>query len=103
MDELPYAAARSPAGRRRTILAGLGLTGGGAHSDAISGDYTPSIMAWSAHGDTAAANVWAIPADILQAGLAAALLIIYRGLHGAAPGLRRDAPRGAHQGTVRPR
>jgi hypothetical protein len=50
----------------------------------FGGDAIGHIMAWSAHGDTAAANVWAIPADILQAGLAVLLLIIYRRLQGSA-------------------
>jgi len=69
----------------------------------FGGDAIGHVMAWSAHSDTAAANVWAIPADLLQAGLAAALLIIYRRLHRAEPGLPGSALSGAHQGTVRPR
>jgi hypothetical protein len=58
-------------------VAGLAISFGG---DAIG-----HIMAWSAHGNTAAVNVWAIPADIGQAGLAVLLLIIYRRLRGSAP------------------
>jgi hypothetical protein len=51
----------------------------------FGGDAIGHIMAWTAHGDTAAVNVWAIPADILQAGLAVLLLITYRRLHGSEP------------------
>jgi hypothetical protein len=50
----------------------------------FGGDAIGHIVAWNAHGDTAAANVWAIPADVVQAGLAVLLLIIYRRLQGSA-------------------
>jgi hypothetical protein len=56
----------------------------------FGGDAIGHIMAWTAHGDTAAQNVWAIPADILQAGLGVVLLIIYRRLHGPAPSPPRE-------------
>ncbi|HUB42913.1 MAG TPA: hypothetical protein VMA72_29000 [Streptosporangiaceae bacterium] len=44
-------------------------------------------MALTAQHDTKSANVWAIPADILQAGIAALLLITYRRLTGIASSL----------------
>jgi hypothetical protein len=56
----------------------------------FGGDAIGHIMAWSAHGDTAALNVWAIPADVLQAGLAVLLLNSYRRLQGSAPSPPRE-------------
>ena len=56
----------------------------------FGGDAIGHVMAWSAHGDTAAANVWAIPADVLQAGLAVLLLIIYRRFRGSVPSPPRE-------------
>jgi hypothetical protein len=44
----------------------------------FSGDAIGHVMAWNAHGDSGSGNVAAIPADLLQAGLAVLLLIIYR-------------------------
>jgi hypothetical protein len=46
----------------------------------FGGDAIGHIMQWSAHNNTAPINVWAIPQDILQAGLAVVLLLIYRQL-----------------------
>jgi hypothetical protein len=40
----------------------------------FGGHATGHIMTWSTHGDRPAANVWAIPADVLQAGLAVLLI-----------------------------
>lgn len=42
------------------------------------GDAVGHIMEYSAHGNTAPSNVWAIPSDVLQPVIAIILLIIYR-------------------------
>jgi hypothetical protein len=44
----------------------------------FGGDAIGHIMQWAIHNNTAPVNVWAIPQDILQAGLAVLLLLIYR-------------------------
>jgi hypothetical protein len=49
------------------------------------GDAIGHIMQWSAHNNTAPVNVWSIPYDLLQGGLAVLLLVIYRRLDGPAP------------------
>jgi hypothetical protein len=50
----------------------------------FGGDAIGHVMAWSAHGNARAANIGAIPADILQAGLAVVLLVVYRRLQRSA-------------------
>jgi hypothetical protein len=49
------------------------------------GDAIGHVTQWSAHSNTTPVNVGAIPYDILQAGLAVLLLVIYRRLDGPAP------------------
>jgi hypothetical protein len=51
---------------------------------AFGGDAIGHITQWIAHDNTAPVNVWAIPQDIVQAGLAVLLLLIYRRLEGSA-------------------
>lgn len=48
------------------------------------GDAIGHIMQWSAQSNTAPVNVWSIPYDLLQGGLAVLLLVIYRRLHSSA-------------------
>lgn len=50
----------------------------------FGGDAIGHVMQWGIHGNTAPVNVWAIPQDIVQAGLAVLLLVIYRRLEGSA-------------------
>jgi hypothetical protein len=56
----------------------------------FGGDAIGHVMAWSAHHDTKALNVWAIPVDIFQAGLGVLLLLMYRRWQGAAPSAPRE-------------
>jgi hypothetical protein len=65
----------------------------------FGGDAIGHIMQWSAHNNTAPINVWAIPQDILQAGLALVLLLIYRRLEGSASSPPREL---AGAGSVSP-
>jgi uncharacterized membrane protein YsdA (DUF1294 family) len=51
----------------------------------FGGDAIGHIMQLSAHHNTDPANIWAIPHDILQGGLAVLLLVIYRRRGGPAP------------------
>lgn len=52
----------------------------------FGGDAIGHIMQWSAHNNAAPVNVWSIPYDILQGGLAVLLLVIYRRLGGPSGG-----------------
>jgi uncharacterized membrane protein YsdA (DUF1294 family) len=65
----------------------------------FGGDAIGHIMQWSIHGNTAPVNVWAIPQDIVQAGLAVLLLLIYRRLEGSASSPPRQL---AEAGSVNP-
>jgi hypothetical protein len=55
----------------------------------FGGDAIGHVMQWSAHNNTAPVNVWSIPHDLLQSGIAVLLLVIYRRLDGPAPGPSR--------------
>jgi hypothetical protein len=65
----------------------------------FGGDAIGHIMQLSAHNNTDPANIWAIPYDILQGGLAVLLLVIYRRLGGPVPSPRRTL---AEAGSANP-
>jgi hypothetical protein len=50
----------------------------------FGGDAIGHVMQWGIHSNTTPVNVWAIPQDIVQAGLAVLLLAGYRRLEGSA-------------------
>jgi hypothetical protein len=58
----------------------------------FGGDAIGHVMQWSAHNNTAPVNVWSVPYDLLQSGLAVVLLVIYRRLDGPAPAPSRKLP-----------
>jgi hypothetical protein len=65
----------------------------------FGGDAIGHVMQWGIHSNTAPVNVWAIPQDILQAGLAVLLLVTYRRLEGSASGPPRKL---AEAGSANP-